>query len=77
MSGKHEYWVSRSEAEPMVQNNLYLLPIVEVTMYQMVGQNNQIPRLRTSNRGKRIGRGLIFNREIKIGTTKSYPLFGR
>ena len=47
MSDKLEYWVSRSETEPIVQNNKYLLPITKVKMNQVVGQPNRVPMLRT------------------------------
>ena len=50
MSDKLEYWVSRSETEPIVQNNKYLLPIVEVKMHQVLCQSNRVPMLRTSTR---------------------------
>ena len=50
MSEKLEYWVSRSEEKPIVQNNRYLIPI-EVKMHQMLGQVNVVPKLRTSTRG--------------------------
>ena len=51
-SDKLEYWVSRSETEPIVQNNKYLLPFVEVEMHQMTGQPNRVPMLRASTRGQ-------------------------
>ena len=50
MSDKLEYWVSRSETEPTVQNNRYLIP-VEVKLHQMLRQPNVVPKLRTSTRG--------------------------
>ena len=50
MSDRLEYLVSTSEVEPMVQNNRYLIPI-KVTMHQMLGQRNPVPRLRMSSRG--------------------------
>ena len=50
MSDKLKYWVSRSETEPIVQNNRYLIP-VEVKLHQMLGQPNVVPKLRTSTRG--------------------------
>ena len=50
MTDRLEYLVSTSEVEPMVQNNRYLIPI-EVSMHQMLGQPNPVPRLRTSSRG--------------------------
>ena len=46
MSDKLEYWVSRSESEPIVQNNKYILPIVEVQMHNVSGQQNRVPKLR-------------------------------
>ena len=50
MSDRREYLVSTLKVEPMVQNNRYLIPI-EVTMHQMLGQPNPVPRLQTSSRG--------------------------
>ena len=50
MSKKLEYWVSRSEKTPIVQNNRELIPI-EVTMHQMLEETNVVPKLRTSARG--------------------------
>jgi hypothetical protein len=50
MSDTLEYWVSRTETEPIVQNNRYLIPI-DVTLHQMLGQSNVVPKLRTSTRG--------------------------
>jgi len=50
MSDSLEYWVSRSESKPIVQNNRYLIPI-EVKMYQMMGETNVVPKLRTWTRG--------------------------
>ena len=49
MPDRIEYLVSMSEVEPMVQNNRYLIPI-EVSMHQMLGQPNPVPRLQTSSR---------------------------
>ena len=49
MSDKLEYVVSRSEREPLVQNNRTLIP-VEIKMHQMLGSNNSVPKLRTSTR---------------------------
>ena len=49
MSDRLEYLVSTSEVEPMVQNNRYLIPI-KVSMHQMLGQPNPVPRLRMSSR---------------------------
>ena len=48
-SDKLEYWVSRTEQEPLVQNNRYLIPI-EVNLNQMQGSSNKLPKLRTSTR---------------------------
>ena len=48
-SDKLEYWVSRTEREPLVQNNRYLIPI-EVNLNQMLGSSNKVPKLRTSTR---------------------------
>ena len=50
MSDQLEYWVSRSESEPIVQNSKYLLPIVEVKMHQMSGQFNRVPKLRKDDK---------------------------
>ena len=50
MSDELEYWVSRSETEPLVQNNKYLLPILEVKMHRIVGQPNKVPMLRIGTR---------------------------
>ena len=50
MSDALEYWVSRTETEPILQNGRYLIPI-EVTLHQMLGQPNVVPKLRTSTRG--------------------------
>ena len=49
MSDKLEYGVSRSEREPLVQNNRTLVP-VEVNLHQMLGTKNSVPKLRTSTR---------------------------
>ena len=49
MSDKLEYWVSRTEAKPIVQSNKYLVPL-DVQMHQMRGDNNSAPKLRTSSR---------------------------
>ena len=51
MSDRLEYWVSRSETKPIVQNNHYFIPIVKVKMHQMLGQHNHVPKLRVSTRG--------------------------
>ena len=50
MSERLEYWVSRSEKTPIVQNNRELIPI-EVNMHQMLEETNVVPKLRTSARG--------------------------
>ena len=50
MSDQLEYWVSRSESEPIVQNNKYLIPFVEVKMHNMSGQNNRVPKLRKDDK---------------------------
>ena len=50
MSDKLEYWVSRTEREPIVQNNRYMIPI-DVNLNQMLGEVNCVPKLRTSTRG--------------------------
>ena len=50
MSDKLEYWVSRTEREPIVQNNRYMIPI-DVNLNQMLGEVNRVPKLRTSTRG--------------------------
>ena len=42
--------MSRSETEPIVQNNRYLIP-VEVKLHKMLGQPNVVPTFRTSTRG--------------------------
>ena len=65
MSDQLEYWVSRSESEPIVQNNKYLLPIVEVKMHQMSGQFNRVPKFRKDDKNGR-----------ENGTAKSSILFG-
>ena len=49
MSDKLEYWVSRTETKPIVQSNKYLIPL-DVHMHQMRGDNNNVPKLRTSSR---------------------------
>ena len=49
-SERLDYWVSRSETVPIVQNNRYYVPI-DVNMHQMLEQSNVVPRLRTSTRG--------------------------
>ena len=41
--------MSRTEREPLVQNNRYLIPI-EVNLNQMLGSSNKVPKLRTSTR---------------------------
>ncbi len=50
MSERLEYWVSRSETTPLIQNNREIIPI-EVTMHQMLEETNVVPKLRTSARG--------------------------
>ena len=50
MSERLEYWVSRAGKTQIVQNNRELVPI-EVTMHQMLGETNAVPRLRTPARG--------------------------
>ena len=50
MSERLEYWVSRAEKTPIVQNNRELVPM-EVTMHQMLEETNVVPKLRTSARG--------------------------
>ena len=50
MSERLEYWVSRSETKPLIQNNREFIPI-EVTMHQMLEETNAVPKLRTSARG--------------------------
>ena len=50
MSERLEYWVSRAEKTPIVQNNRELVPM-EVTMHQMLEEINVVPKLRTSARG--------------------------
>ena len=49
MSDLLDYWVSRSETKPIVQNNQYLLT-VDVGMHRMLGDINNVPKLRTSSR---------------------------
>ena len=49
LSDKLEYWVSRTETKPIVQSNKYLIPL-DVQMYKMRGDNNIVPKLRTSSR---------------------------
>ena len=48
-SDTHDYWVSRTETKPIVQNNKYFIPLV-VDMYRMLGDNNIVPKLRNSSR---------------------------
>ena len=50
MADTLEYLVSRTETEPIVQNNRYLIPI-DVTLHQMLGQSNVVPKLQTSTKG--------------------------
>ena len=49
-SDKLEYWVSRTEREPIAQNNRYLISIV-VQLSRVLGQQNPVPKLRISTRG--------------------------
>ena len=49
MSDTHDYWVSRTETKPIVQNNKYFIPLV-VDMHRMLGDNNIVPKLRNSSR---------------------------
>jgi len=49
MSDDHEYWVSRTETQPIVQHNKYLIPL-RFEMHQMLGEKNSVPKLRTSTR---------------------------
>jgi len=49
MSDNLDYWVSRSETKPIVQNNRDLIP-VEVEMHRMLGESNIVPKLRSSTR---------------------------
>jgi len=49
VSNKLEYWVPRTETQPIVQSNRYLIPI-DINMHQLLGQINVIPRLRILSR---------------------------
>ena len=44
MSGTLEYWVSRTDTEPIVQNSRYLIPI-DITLHQMLGQSIVVLKL--------------------------------
>ena len=50
MSDQLRYWMSRSESEPIVQNNKYLIPFVGAKMHNMSGQNNRVPKLRKDDK---------------------------
>ena len=50
MADTLEYLVSRTETEPIVQNNRYLI-LIDVTLHQMLGQSKVVPKLQTSTRG--------------------------
>ena len=51
MSDKLEYWVSRTKTKPIVQSNKYWIPL-DGHMYQMRGDNINVPKLRTTSRTK-------------------------
>ena len=71
MSDKLESWMSRSEREPLVQNNRYLIP-VDVNLHQMVGQKNQVPKLKISKREERwINQQKTHKKESETGTPRS------
>ena len=53
MSDLLDYWVSRSETKPNVQNNRDMLP-VDVGIYCMLGDINNVPKLRTSSRSSTV-----------------------
>ena len=63
MADRLQYCVSRSEPEPIVQNNCYLIPI-EVKLHQMLGTTNVVPRLRSSNRGDNERSAINYQRRI-------------
>ena len=76
MSDSLEYWVSRSETKPIVQNNRYLVPM-EVNMHQMQRENNVVPKLRTSTRDD-TDRSATNNEEgSRIGMIENFQLCGR
>ena len=59
-----DYWVSRSETVPVVQNNRYYVPI-DVNMHQMLEQYKIVPRLRTLTRGDTVWSAI--NNQKRIG----------
>ena len=73
MSDSLEYWVSRSETKPIVQNNRYLIPM-EVNMHQMQGENNVVPKLRTSTRGDTDRSATNNERRIEDWQDKEFPI---
>ena len=73
VSDSLEYWVSRSETKPILQNNRYLIPM-EVKMHQMLGETNIVPKLRTSTRGD-MGRSSTNNeRRVEDWHDKEFPI---
>ena len=75
MSDKLEYWVSRTEAEPIVQSINYLIPL-DVRIHQMRSDNNSAPKLRTSSRTETTRSNANNTRELMIGMTRSLALYG-
>ena len=73
VSDSLEYWVSRSETKPIVQNNRYLIPM-EVNMHQMQGENNVVPKLRTSTRGDTDRSATNNERRIEDWHDKEFPI---
>ena len=51
MDDKLEYWVSRTETKPIVQNNKYHIPIT-FELHWMLGEKNVVPKLRSSTRSE-------------------------
>ena len=71
MSDDHEYWVSRTETQPIVQNNKYLIPL-RFEMRQMLGEKNSVPKLRTSTRSDASRSSLNNTKRIEDWHDKEY-----
>ena len=73
MVNDHEYWVSRTETIPIVQNNKYLIPL-GFEMHQMLGEKNSVPKLRTSTRSD-LSRSFLNNtKRIEDWQDKEYGI---
>ena len=71
MVDDHEYWVSRKETQPIVQNNKCLIPL-RFDMHHMLGEKNSVQKLRTSTRSDAYRSSLNNTKRIEDWHNREY-----